>query len=500
MVFALRHLVEHGLSRVVYVAPFTAIIEQTADVLREALGDAGAVLEHHSAFAPDGDDDMEDERTAAARAAENWDRPVVVTTAVQLFESLFAADPRRCRKVHRLARAVVILDEAQAIPLPVLRPSIAAMAELARGYGATVVLCTATQPAVTRAAGATFPEAMCDVREIAPNPPALQRRLARVRFEQAGVLSDAAIAARLKEAGQGLVIVNARRHARELFGAMDGTPGRRHLTTTMTGAHRRSVLQSVRADLAEKRPCALVATSLIEAGVDISFPLVMRALAGLDSIAQAAGRCNRNGEMGERGGTVVLFEPEPGEGRAPPKELQRFADVARRVLADYTDPLCQDALNAYFRELYWQKGDKALDSRTVRIGDGAIDGVLKVISQQQGGAHASVAEAFRLIDQETTPILVPMDATPHGAPAELIASLKGERGSLRGLLRKLQPFTVPVPRRIASGLLAAGSAEIIGEATFGQTFVCLTNPSIYHEESGLDWSDPTFREAESLML
>ena len=493
MDFALRHLEAHDLSRVIYVAPFTAILEQTADVLRDALGDASAILEHHSGFEPSAVDDDDDERATMIKAAENWDRPVIVTTAVQLFESLFAADTRRCRKVHRMARAVIVLDEAQALPLPVLRPCVAALAELVRAYGASVVLCTATQPALTRRAGASFPEAIDGVREIAPDPPDLQRRLERVRVEVAGRLRDTDVAERLSAAGCGLAIVNARAHARVLFEALD-VPGKHHLTTAMTGQHRRAVLARVRDDLKAKRPAIVVATSLIEAGVDISFPLVMRAVAGLDSLAQAAGRCNRNGELGPQGGAVVVFEPE--EQHTPPPELARFAEVARTVMARHENPLSQEAVADYFAQLYWQKGEDDLDARRVRLGEREIKGVLRAIEREDGGAHASVGEAFRLIEETMRPVIIGDDASPYGAPDDLIDRLHHAE-KIGGLARRLQPYTVAVPRRARMALIAAGAAQVIRPEEFDDDFVLLTNPWLYTDATGLDWSDPTFREATS---
>ena len=503
MAFALDHMAAHGLRRVVHVAPFTAIIEQTADVLRGALGDPDAVLEHHSAYEPRDlpvGRDPEDEHAAIARAAENWDRPVVVTTAVQLFESLFAADTRRCRKLHRLTGSVIVLDEAQAIPLPVLRPCMAALNELARAYGASVVLCTATQPAVTRAAGARFPEALEGVREIAPDPRALHRCLDRVTVEVAGTLLDGEVVDRLEEAGRGLAIVNSRRHARDLYAEMSGVPGARHLTTAMTGAHRRAVLAGIRDDLAAKRPCAVVSTSLIEAGVDVSFPLVLRAMAGLDSIAQAAGRCNRNGELGPRGGRIVVFEPEDGKGRAPPPELRRFAEVARAVLPRHaSDPMSGEAVADYFRELLWLKGPEQLDAREVRIGSETYPGIMAAIEAEGGGAHASVAEAFRLIDETTAPVIVPHNASEYGASGDVMSALR-HATFLGGLRRALQPHTVPVPHRARLALIEVGAVEIVRADEFGDEFAVLANASLYNAASGLDWNDPTFHEAEGLIV
>lgn len=330
--FAMEHAVRHGLRRIVYVIPFTSIVEQTAEIFRTQVGLGDAVLEHHSGFewdqrAPDGDDSEGEGAEGLAklrRDAENWDAPVVVTTAVQFFESLFSARTSKARKLHNLAQSVIILDEAQSIPLPVLRPCMAAIEELAANYGASILLCTATQPALRRqdaalfapgggvSGGAAYGLDIADERELAPDPAGLYARLRRVRVEyRRDPVRDAEIAARFGEREQMLCIVNSRAHAQALFRRLraEQPEGAAHLTTLMCVRHRREVLARLRADLERQRPVRLIATSLIEAGVDISFPEVWRAATGLASVAQAAGRCNRGGELGALGeafGRTVL--------------------------------------------------------------------------------------------------------------------------------------------------------------------------------------------------
>ena len=503
LAFALQHAIAHGLRRIIYVAPFTAILEQTADVFRQALEDHDAVLEHHSAFDMDERHRGEEEgEEALRRAAENWDRPVIVTTTVQLFESLFSAHPSRCRKLHQMARSVIVLDEAQALPLHVLRPCLAALKELADGYGTSVVLCTATQPAVRACDGFEAPEALCisDDREIAPEPRALYGRLRRVRFEQAGVLSDEEIVDRLKSERQALVIVNNRRHARELFKALKEArlAGARHLTTAMTPAHRRAALAGVLEDLKSQggRPCLLVATSLIEAGVDVSFPMVMRAVAGLDSIAQAAGRCNRSGELGPEAGRVVIFAPELIAGRLPPPELKRFAQVAERTLAKHTDPLSLDAIRSYFAELYWRRGLEELDATKVA----EMKGISNALDEYGYELFASIGATFRLIENTMLPVIIPAEASMgYGAPADLLRELEVARFA-GGLARRLQNFVVPVPKRAHSALKEAGAIRVVQQERFGEQFVVLENSDLYDAKRGLDWDEPTFRTAESNVI
>ena len=333
--FALEHAMAHGLRRIVYVIPFTSIIEQTAQVFREDVGlGVDAVLEHHSSFdwdckrpATEGDEEEEGREGLAKlrRDAENWDAPIVVTTAVQFFQSLFAARASQARKLHNLAKSVIVLDEVQSLPVKLLHPCMAAIDELARNYGATVILCTATQPALRLQDGALPDNPMgqaCgldidDGRELAPDPRALYEKLRRVRVEwRPAPVGDAEIAAQFAEKPQMLTIVNSRAHARDLFSLLreQKQEGAVHLTTPMCARHRREVLEQVRADLKSGKPVRLVATSLIEAGVDVSFPEVWRAATGLSSIAR--GGVDRNAEVQMDPGDRVVA-PSRGRGSKP---------------------------------------------------------------------------------------------------------------------------------------------------------------------------------------
>ena len=269
---------------------------------------ADFVVEHHSAF----DEDRIGEREAKNKlrlAMENWDAPIIVTTAVQFFESLFANRPARCRKLHNIANSVVILDEAQTLPLKLLRPCVTALDELARNWRASIVLCTATQPALASAGDNGFPDGFEGLREIAPDPKRLYQTLKRVQIIQREQMDDAQLAEQLGDSRQVLCIVNTRRHARELYESVRGNAaeGTFHLTTSMCARHRREELETVRARLKAGAAVRLVATSLVEAGVDVDFPVVWRAEAGLESIVQAAGRCNREGRAPV--GNVFVFEP-----------------------------------------------------------------------------------------------------------------------------------------------------------------------------------------------
>jgi CRISPR-associated endonuclease/helicase Cas3 len=507
LTFALEHAIAHKLDRVIYVIPFTSIVEQTAEVFRTALGkaNADAILEHHSGFEVDGavpGAKEEDERVRLA--AQNWDRPIIVTTAVQFFESLFSNRTGRCRKLHNIARSVVVLDEAQTLPLHLLRPCLAAINELSRGYKTSLVLCTATQPALTKEAGLKAPEALVGVREIVAPDRDLFARLRRVRTVQAGTLSDTQLVEALREADQTLVIVNNRRHARELFEllAKSGLDGVRHLTTAMTAAHRQYVLADIRNDLKDGRPVRLVSTSLIEAGVDVSFKAVWRAWAGLDQLAQAAGRCNRNGELGPEGGVLTIFEPEEIEGRKPPRELEANAETAKRVLAQlgHLDPLSHEAVALYFKELLWTKDDggklAALDN--VKVGETKILGIMKALDESAPGLNfrfADIADAFRMIDDVMVPVIIPASAHAiAGAPADVINALTFAK-SAGGIARSLQRHIVQIPRSARGKLIATKAAHFVRPNEFGDQFALLDNGDIYRD-MGLDWSDPSFRTIE----
>ena len=496
LAFALDHALHHRLARVIYVIPYMSIIEQTAGVFREALRGRGAgepdfVIEHHSTF----DEDQVSNREAREKlrlAMENWDAPIVVTTAVQFFESLFASRPSRCRKLHNIANSVVILDEAQTLPLKFLRPCVATLDELARNWRTSVVLCTATQPALTEADG--FCGGFENVRELAPAPQRLYQKLKRTRIVPLEEpMDDAALAERLRESPQALAIVNTRRHARELYERIRDLEGATHLTTLMCARHRQERLEVVRERLRDGVPVRLIATSLVEAGVDVDFPVVWRAEAGLESIIQAAGRCNREGRS--ESGDVLVFEPAEGEGRKPPPEVGQSADAARGVLRRHLeDPASLDAIGDYFKELYWLKGGDALDAKHL----------LRCIRERRDTLDfpfETIAEKFRLIETLLVPVIVPYRG-PDGdddKAKRLLEELKWVERPSR-IARRLQPYVVQIPPHARASLLAAGAAEPVRKDAFDHQFVVLSNPDLYSADVGLNWEDPTFREAEGLLF
>lgn len=497
LAFALDHAITHDMDRVIYVIPFTSIVEQNAAVFRDALGEYGAsaVLEHHSAFDGDQYEDRMgyDSRAKLLRDSQNWDAPIIVTTAVQFFESLFAARTSRCRKLHNIARSVVVLDEAQTMPLPLLRPSVAALDELALNYHTSIVLCTATQPALEQSDDPerSFEGGLRNVRELAPAPGQLYQQFERVNVIHCGTLDDDSLRDEMLAVEQVLCIVNNRRHARALFQAIADTPGAFHLTTAMCAVHRREVLAEIRTTLATGKPCRVVSTSLIEAGVDIDFPRVLRAEAGLDSIAQAAGRCNREGIRGKQDSEVRVFATA-NEDWEPPPELKQFAQATREILRFHGDkPLAPDAIDAYFQLLYWQQGQNKLDTHGLlkRIESGGIEGL----------PFESVERDYCMIENNQRSIIIPYEGN---ARREINRLSHVER--VGGIARKLQLYTVQVPRKGFHALDRAGLISAIEPERLGDQFVVLLdetpgelNSNAYSADVGLNWDDPTYRASES---
>ncbi|MCO2533390.1 CRISPR-associated helicase/endonuclease Cas3 [Pseudomonas aeruginosa] len=483
LAFALDHALAHGLRRVIYVIPFTSIVEQNAAVFRRALGALGeqAVLEHHSAFVDERRQSLE-ARKKLNLAMENWDAPIVVTTAVQFFESLFADRPAQCRKLHNIAGSVVILDEAQTLPLKLLRPCVAALDELALNYRCSPVLCTATQPALQ---SPDFVGGLQDMRELAPEPGRLFRELERVRVQALGSLEDAALTEQISRRDQVLCIVNNRRHARALYESLAELPGARHLTTLMCAKHRSQVLAEVRQLLITGEPCRLVATSLIEAGVDVDFPVVLRAEAGLDSIAQAAGRCNREGRRPLAESEVLVFSTANSDW-APPEELKQFAQAAREVMRLHPDDcLSMAAIERYFRLLYWQKGAEELDAGNLLglIERGRLDGL----------PYETLASKFRMIDSLQLPVIIPFDDEARAALREL-EFVDG----CATIARRLQPYLVQMPRKGYQALQDAGAIQSVASERYGEQFMTLVNPDLYHHQFGLHWDNPAFVSSERL--
>lgn len=483
--FALDHAARHGHRRILYAIPFTSIIEQTAAIFRDVLGD-GVVLEHHASL----DDDHFERQGARDKvrlAIEDWAAPVVVTTNAQFFDSLFAARPGRARKLHNIAGSVILLDEAQMLPRPLMIPCVQMLDELARSYGCSIVLCTATQPALdARDLRENHPLALTlDGRELAPDPAHLARALSRVRVCRVGELGNDDLVAALGETPQGLVIVNSRAHARDLYKAVTAADldGAIHLSTRHYAADRCRILDDARARLRQGRPCRVIATSLVEAGVDVDFPRVWRAEAGLDQIAQAAGRCNREGKRAAADSVVTVFRapdyPMPKEIRDLVGDLDRLGD---RFDADLLSP---EAMRAFLGEMFWRMDEKGLDRN-------GIMERFRLNGAETNFAYRTVAEKFQLIVTDMRPVIVAREAGAQEAVRRLdVAAL-----SSGGLARALQAYMVQVPRPAFERLRACGHVRYAAPEVRGDQFAVLQTPSLYTPDAGLIWEDGEYLSLE----
>ncbi len=500
--FALDHAKVHGLRRIIYAIPFTAIIDQTAVIFRQVLGE-DVVLEHHSAIEDDrrqgrnaGEaDSTRSDKNKLKLAMEDWAAPVVVTTNVQLFESLFAARPSRCRKLHNIANSVIVLDEAQTLPRHLLVPTVKAIDELARNYGCSIVLCTATQPAFDER---SLPEGhplglKLEGRELAPDPPRLARDLKRVTLRHAGAMSDEALIEELSREPQALMIVNSRGHALALYRAAKaaGLDGLVHLTTRQYAAHRRVILEEVRSRLKPKkegggRPCRLIATSLVEAGIDLDFPKVWRAEAGLDQIAQAAGRCNREGKRPVEDSLVTIFAAPDNP---PPSEIKGLTGDMGRMADGFDDLLAPAALEAYFGEVYWRVGDR-LDRERI------LDDFNFYPRSGTDFAYRTVAEKYRMIESGMVPVIVEGDETAQKA----VRDLKYENIPSGALARRLQTYTVQVPPKARALLLDNQHVAFIEPEKRGDQFAVLQTPSLYQEDVGLLWENADYLKLETNII
>ena len=480
LAFALEHAQIHKKKRIIYAIPFTSIIEQNADVFRNFVGD-DAVLEHHSSL----DVAPSKENSQSRLAAENWDAPLIVTTNVQLFESLFASRTSRCRKLHNLVNSVIVLDEAQQIPRDFHAPITQVMQQLSDHFGITWVLCTATQPVLTESKntfGQILLKGLNDVREIISKPVELSTQLKRVDVKLPTVdepkLSWNELALKLKAEDCVLAIVNTRKQARKVFELLSDDKNNLHLSANMCAQHRTKVIEQIKQRLKQRRegdqrPLRVTSTQLIEAGVDVDFPVVYRAMAGLDSIAQSAGRCNREGKL--KLGKVIVFKAEQS---SPPGFLKQGEEITSELIASgqLDEPLSPQSFEKYF---------SLMNTR----GDRDKHGILGLLRASQSCdaplaiQFRTAAEKFRLIDNNGVSIIVPFK--PDGSdlsPVEgWIAQLEVDP-SQKWVYKKLQRYTVSITENMAKQFHANGCIDVRAGL-----FVLLE--SFYHLLWGVDTPD-----------
>jgi len=446
MAFALHHAVKHDKQRIVYVIPYISIIEQTADQFRQIFGDA--VVEHHSNLEPPEEDENAIRRSLAC---ENWDAPIIVTTAVQFFESLFASRTSRCRKLHNLVNSVVVLDEAQLLPPDYLNPILHVLDELRKHYGVTLLLTTATQPALAPQPSFGF-RGLPDMLEIMDDTQSLHRDFKRVQIDILRPLSEVVtweyLAQELQRYPSVLCIVNRRDDCRKLWQLMPEETF--HLSALMCGAHRSKVISGIKERLRRHIPTRVVSTQLVEAGVDLDFPVVYRALCGLDSIAQAAGRCNREGLL-ERG-RVVVFRP-PTE--PPVGHLRQAANIGKKLIeAECDDPISPERFKHFFEELYWLQGER-LDAKDI-LKDLAANSTFRF-------SFRTAARKFKIIDETLHESVI----VAYGEGADIVHQLE-RRPPDRKMMRRLQRYVVHLPRFIHSKLLDGGAIRQVHPGIFVQ--------------------------------
>ena len=453
LAFALQHAVENQMDRVIYVIPYTSIIEQNAVVFRKILGEQNVLENHYNV-----DYESTEELMPMQLASENWDKPVVVTTNVQFFESLFANKSSKCRKLHNIANSVIIFDEAQMLPTDYLKPCIAVMEELAANFRSSIVLCTATQPALS-----PFFQREMPVTELCPRVEEQFRFFERVTFQNVGTISEDELIEKLQKEEQALCIVNTKKRAQRLYQKMKGE-GVFHLSTAMYPKHRRRVLDKIRRLVKDGKRCILISTSLVEAGVDLDFCTVYRQLAGVDSMIQAAGRCNREGKRAAQDSFAYLFQFEEKE-YVPGQQLQ--IDVSKMLLSEGEDISSLHGIEKYFEALYHFRGE-SLDKK-------------KIFEEFKDKRYnfAKAAKEFKLIEENTLTVFISREEEAE----ELLWQIK-HQGYTKSGMRKAGQYCIQLYENDIEKLQGAGMLRPISEDI--KDFYELVDSGQYSEEMGLD--------------
>lgn len=455
LAFALKHAVQHHMDRIIYVVPYISVIEQNAEVFREILGNEN-ILENHCNV----DYEDSEELRPMQLASENWDKPIVVTTNVQFFESLFSNKSSKCRKIHNIANSIIILDEAQMLPMDYLIPCTAMLQELVQNYKTSMVLCTATQPALNKFFGQ-----IKNFIELCPRMEEQFEIFKRVTYQNIGNISKENMVEKLKEEHRALCIVNTRKRAQELYQLLR-SEGIYHLSTTMYPKHRKRVLENVSKKLKNKdQKCILIATSLVEAGVDLDFLNVYRQIAGVDSLIQAAGRCNRNGNESAEESKVYIYDFE--DSKVIPSQ-QKKIDVTKSVVQDYEDISDLECITDYFKRLYKFHG-RNLDKKDImkEFHDGKYN-------------FAKVAKEFRLIEQDTKIIFICKEPEAK----EILDEIK-TKGTSKERMRRAGQYCIQVYGNFFDKLNGAGMLQLVSEDI--QDFYELVSMDQYSEDYGLNY-------------
>lgn len=453
LAFALRHAVYNNMDRIIYVIPYTSIIEQNAQIFRSILGDEN-VLESHCNV----DYGDSEEWNPMKLAAENWDKPVVVTTNVQFFESLFGNKSSKCRKLHNIANSVIIFDEVQMLPADYLKPCIAMIEELVSSFGVSAVLCTATQPALQ-----PFFQSGISAYELCPRMEEQFAFFKRTTFQNLNKISEEDLIEKLSGEYQALCIVNTKKKAQALYKALKGQ-GVFHLSTSMYPKHRKRVLEEVRRCLNNGERCLVLSTSLVEAGVDLDFQSVYRQLAGIDSVIQAAGRCNREGKRSPEESNVYVFRFEEQE-RILGQRKQ--IEAAKTLVSEGKDISALETIEEYFKFLYHLKSSE-LDKKNI-------------MAQFKGIKcnFPKVAEDFKMIENDTKTVFIPIEEEAQ----DLLQQLKYQ-GFTKTSMRKAGQYSVTLYDDVIEKMEAAGMIELVAENI--NDFYELKDKERYTEEFGLD--------------
>lgn len=456
LAFAASHARKHpNIRRIIYVVPYLSIIEQNAEVVREIVG-SEYVLEHHSVSPVFTDESGSEESSRLLLATENWDIPIVMTTNEQFFESLFSHRASKSRKVHNIADSIIIFDEAQMLPLKYMTLFFSAIRELVdnKRYGITAVLCTATQPAIERFLGRK-PE------ELIPSDLSSDNIFRRFRIENIGGIKDVSLFCdRIANDNQVLVVVNTKAAAREIYDALPDD-GRFYLTTNLTPFSRKKILSEIKKRLVGGLICRVVSTSLIEAGVDVDFPVVYREVNGLDSIIQSGGRCNREGRRSADVSIVYVFDLQMNKNRADFSRKIYALNVSARYHEDLLDA---QSISDYY-ETYYR------DSSTNDGCEFFSHGVLKL-------PFRTIGENIKLIKEDEVGIFIPQNQEAKRVLNEILTF-----GATRRTLRKAAEYTVRCKISTANDLIKNGSVKKLDEILF-----VLDEKQLYNESIGLDFS------------
>ena len=448
MAFALHNAVKNGRQKIIYIIPYTSIIEQNAKIFSDILGSEN-VIEHYGG--------AESEDDIKKLAAENWDAPIIVTTNVQFFESLFSNRTSKCRKLHNITNSVIIFDEAQMIPTEFLKPCVRAINELTKYYKCTAVLCTATQPSLEKFFDVqTISEICSNVEE---NYNFFRRTQIKILEEQ---ISAEKLSEQLKNFSQVLCIVNKKKTAEKIFENLQGEENIFYLSTNLCPVHRSKVLQKIKTCLEKNLPCRVISTSLVEAGVDLDFPCVYREIAGLDSIIQAAGRCNREGKFSKDESIVYVFKLSDEKILGTQKiRINSTNLVCEKYFSETDSP---QAIKYYFENLHKLDGNK-LDKL----------GILEM-HEKKSMPFKEIAEKFKLINENTKSVFIPFDENARQIEKVL---LSGEIS--RALLRRAGKYFVNVYNEIYKKMSAAQKIKLINES-----LSVLIDLNLYDENTGLN--------------